>query len=264
MTPRLAKRLESELGYDVRKVAYKQSGRMKTGWELAGIDRSTIEKFSLRTKQIEEAARSEGISDAKAKAELGKKTRDKKESNLSVDELHKQWFARLDTNERKAFDALRAGAIGIKPQKLRASKAAEAVEFAIEHHLYRQSTVEKHQVVGTALEHGLTLLPEEVEATLADSEIIAKTKMVDGAERNFITTRDVLEAEGKMIAFARDSRGTRYAIKTEQHEFERHWLNDQQKGRCQSCSAVSRYGNGSHWRSWDRQNFNYEGNRRSH
>ena len=65
---RLAKRLESELGYAVEKVAFKQSGRMKTGWELKGISRSTIEKFSLRTKQIEDAAAAEGITDAEAKS----------------------------------------------------------------------------------------------------------------------------------------------------------------------------------------------------
>lgn len=226
---RLAKRLESELGYAVEKVAFKQSGRMKTGWELKGIDRSTIEKFSLRTKQIEDAAAAECISDAEAKSKLGKKTRQKKDSELPVEQLHELWKARLTAKERKAFAALRAGAIGNRSQDVSMNKIDVAVEFALEHHLFRQSTVEKHQIVGTALEHGLTLLPEEIDVALANADVIARTKAIDGAARHFVTTDRVLDAEGKMIAFARDSRGTRYSIKPDPHEFKRDWLNDQQK-----------------------------------
>ena len=89
--------------------------------------------------------------------------------------------------------------------------------------------MEEHQIVGTALQHGLTLLPEEVETALMQADVISKTKTVDGAKRHFVTTDQVLNAEGAMIAFARDSRGTRYSIKPEEHEFDRDWLNDQQK-----------------------------------
>lgn len=226
---RLAKKLESELGYAVEKVAYKQSGRMKAGWELKGVDRSTIEKFSTRTKQIEEAAASEGITDAVEKSKLGKKTRQKKDSEMGVDQLRRSWLARLSPNEREIFIALRTGAIGNKSEQLEVDRIEAAVDFALEHHLFRQSTVEQHQIVGTALEHGLTLLPEEIEAALAKANVIARTKVIDGADRDFITTNNVLSAEGKMIAFARDSRGTRYAILSKTHVFQRDWLNQQQK-----------------------------------
>ena len=52
---------------------------------------------------------------------------------------------------------------------------------------------------------------------------------VRGVSRSFVTTQEVLEAESKMIAFARDGRGTRMTIAKEAHEFKRDWLNDQQK-----------------------------------
>lgn len=103
---------------------------MKTGWELKGISRSIIEKFSLRTKQIEDAAAAESITDAEAKSKRGKKTRQKKGSELPVEQLHELWKARLSAEERKALAALRAGAIGNRSQDLKVNKVDASIEYA--------------------------------------------------------------------------------------------------------------------------------------
>ncbi len=84
-------------------------------------------------------------------------------------------------------------------------------------------------MVGTALEHGLTLLPEQVEAALASGDIIHAKQDVRGAEREFVTTFEVLDAERRMIEFARDGRGTRMTLARGEHVFERDWLNEQQR-----------------------------------
>ncbi|MEM7518878.1 MAG: AAA family ATPase, partial [Planctomycetota bacterium] len=47
--------------------------------------------------------------------------------------------------------------------------------------------------------------------------------------RDYVTTREVLEAERRMIAYARDGRGTRLPIARGEHRFGRDWLNDQQR-----------------------------------
>jgi ATP-dependent exoDNAse (exonuclease V) alpha subunit len=83
--------------------------------------------------------------------------------------------------------------------------------------------------VGTALEHGLKLTPEQIEKSLEGFDVLRRTKDVDGAKREFVTTREVLQAEKDMIAFARDGRGTRKTIGKKEHEFGRDWLNVQQK-----------------------------------
>lgn len=228
---RLIRRLR-ELGYEVEKVRFAQSGTLKNGWELKGIERSTIEKFSQRTIQVEEYAAEHGISDAAAKGKLGVKTRQKKDKGATIDKLRQEWRSRLTPEERKAFDDLlqtTAGAIGKERAEILQARLDAAIDYALEHHLYRQSTVEKHVVVGTALEHGLTLSPEEVEAALVKDEVIHRSQEVRGAERSFITTREILEAERRLIAFARDGRGTRMMIGRKEHEFKREWLNDQQK-----------------------------------
>ncbi|GAB5407156.1 MAG: hypothetical protein Aurels2KO_53870 [Aureliella sp.] len=225
---RVARKLE-ELGFAPERTTYKQSGRMKRGWEIAGISRDTIEKFSRRTKQIEKLAAAKGVTDANAKAELGRETREAKGKAQSIAELRSVWIERLTAKEREAFDGLRPGAVGVKRGKTESVTVEAAVTFALEHHLERQSTVEKHQIMGTALEYGLTLKPDDIEAELAKRDVITGTQIVDGATRTFITTQDVLKAEERMLAFARDGMGTRYTIGRGEHEFVREWLSDEQK-----------------------------------
>lgn len=225
---RLARKLKKELNYDVQHVRFQQSGRMKTGWEIKGVERATIEKFSQRTAQVEQHALKNGIKDAAAKGKLGKATREKKDTGKSVDTLRDEWHSRLTDSERVAFERLQDRNVKSKGESEQEA-AEKSVKYALEHHLYRASTAERHQIVGTALEHGLTLKPEAVEETVSKMELIERTLDVEGTSRQLMTTREVLSAEKQMIDFARNGRGTRKAISTKDHEFDRSWLNDEQK-----------------------------------
>ncbi|WP_417850302.1 MobF family relaxase [Thalassoglobus sp.] len=225
---RLARRLQRDLGYNIEKRQYSQSGKVKTGWEINGIGRETIEKFSRRTEQVEEFAKENGITDAFEKSKLGKRTRENKDKGTGVDKLREEWQSRLTAEERQAFTNLRNGNHSDETAR-EGDQARQSVKYALDHHLYRQSTVERHQVVGTALEHGVTLSPEEIKKTLDSMQVIQKSRDVEGAQRQFVTTREVLHAERDMIEFARDSRGTRKAIAKTEHQFSRDWLNEQQR-----------------------------------
>lgn len=225
---RLARKLNHELGYNVEHTRFLQSGRMKNGWEIKGIERSTIEKFSQRTAQVEQHARENNVKEAEAKGKLGKVTREQKDTGKSVEQLRQQWDSRLTDKERKAFANLKRGSTKSKGESEQ-DAAQRSVDYALEHHLYRQSTVERHQVAGTALEHGLTLSPEQIKKAIDHSGVIQRELDSDGSKRQMVTTREVLNAEKKMIAFARDGRGTRKAISIFEREFDRTWLNDQQK-----------------------------------
>lgn len=224
---RLARTLQHQLGYGVERVRYVQSGRLKHGWELQGLDRPTIEKFSRRTSQVEQYAEEHGIEDAERKSKLGKLTRDKKDTGKSIESLRAEWRSRLSDQERVAFAQL----TNQNSQSIETAErdAETSVRYALEHHLFRQSTVERHQVVGTALEHGLTLRPQDVETALDSVGAIGRDMDVEGTKRQMITTREVLEAEQQMIAFARDGRGTRKPIGSPFHKISREWLNEQQQ-----------------------------------
>lgn len=225
---RLARRLERELGYGVEKTRYEQSGRMKLGWEIKRLDRSTIEKFSRRTEQVEAAAQANGVTDRAKKGKLGAVTREKKNKGVSIDELRQEWRSRLTDKERETFGQLQGNG-GRSSAGNENDVAEKSVKYALDHHLFRESTVERYQIVGTALEHGVTLAPDAVEKALDRMEVIQRSRDVDGAKRQYVTTREVLNSEKQIIDFARDGRGTRKAIGNADHEFTLDWLNEQQK-----------------------------------
>ncbi|MBR9800435.1 relaxase domain-containing protein [bacterium] len=225
---RLANRLKEVVGYGVERVQYRQGGRFKTGSAITGIERATIEKFSRRTEQVEAVAEQNKITDASKKGRLGKLTREKKSTDASIDELRKEWKSRLTGQEREAFQRLTTPSSS-RADPNRDADIERALKFALDHHLFRQSTVERHQIVGTALEHAVSVLPERMEEALSQMKLIRRSHTVEGANREFITTREVLAAERDVIAFARDGRGTRRPLGKADHELKRDWLNDQQK-----------------------------------
>jgi len=223
---RLARKLIG-LDYSIADVSFAQSGRLKRGWEIATIERSTIEKFSRRTQQIEDFAEKHGITDAARKGELGAKVRSRKDTGASLDELREIWRSKLSVDEGAVFDNLKSKKAGQVDGE--SQRAHAAVTFALEHHLYRQSAVEKHVILQTALEQGISVSPEAVEKALGRSSVIEQSINIRGDDRVFITTHEVLDAEREMIAFARDGRGTRRALSPEEHVFKREWLNEGQK-----------------------------------
>ena len=58
---------------------------LKNGWEIKGIERPTIEKFSRRTAQVEQHALENNVKNAEAKGKLGKVTREQKDTGKSVE-----------------------------------------------------------------------------------------------------------------------------------------------------------------------------------
>lgn len=83
------------LGYPIE-----QTGRR---WEIAGIGRPTIEAFSGRAHQVEAFAERSGIADAKARDGIAARTRERKRSDAGMDELRREWAARLTGRERAAL-----------------------------------------------------------------------------------------------------------------------------------------------------------------
>src|SRR5579864_4362754 len=83
---RLANRLQ-DLGYGIV--------RKRDDFEIAGIPKDVLGRFSRRTALIEKVAAEKGITNPDRKAELGAETREKKASNLSWEALRKEWRSRL-------------------------------------------------------------------------------------------------------------------------------------------------------------------------
>jgi conjugative relaxase-like TrwC/TraI family protein len=99
---RFGKRL-AELGYDV---TWKGDN-----FEIAGITRDMIDRFSLRTNQINQAAEKRGVTDPRDKDKLGALTRESKRKDETMPGLRAEWRQRLTDEDRAA--------IGLAAQKQR-------------------------------------------------------------------------------------------------------------------------------------------------
>lgn len=181
---RLAHNLQA-IGYGVR--------RDGKAFEVAGIDRPLIDKFSRRSKQIEAVTAKLGITNPESKAKLGATTRLGKAKELA-DDLNGYYVSRLTDAEKQQLTQLRG-------QPSYQCDEEKAVRFAIDHIFERQSVVEERKLYETAIRHGIgSVTPEEVQQEVKRQGGLFK----DGQ----VTTRAVLAEEGRIIDFAREGKGT--------------------------------------------------------
>jgi conjugative relaxase-like TrwC/TraI family protein len=213
---RLAGRL-AQLGLPVE--------RTLKGWELAGVTPEMIDKFSRRTKQIEEKARENGIEDPKAKAELGAKTRERKQKSLSMDDLRQEWTGRLTPQERDVLSSL-DGKIGSDAAPPDETAAARGIQYAIGHEFTHHSVVPQRQLLATALRQsvGKASVGQVLESAAASDMIVGER-----GGRRMATTREVLAQEKYLVAVGREGRGTCKPFALGPHRFTRDWLNQDQR-----------------------------------
>lgn len=213
---RLAHRL-AQLGLPVE--------RTRTGWEIAGFSRTTLEKFSRRTALIEKAAAQRGITDAKEKAGLGAKTRESKDKELSFAELQERWRERLTGEEADTLAAI-AGGIGSPGRSVSPTVVRDACERAMEHCFERESVVPERVLLAQAMKgsYGASE-PESIIAAMSREELMRGER--DG--RKVVTSREVLEEERRMLAFARDGRGTCQTLGKPGYRIQRDWLDAGQR-----------------------------------
>ncbi len=213
---RLAHRL-SDLGLPIT--------RTKKGWELGGVNKGLIDKFSRRTKQIEDKAREMRIDNVEAKAELGAKTREHKQKSLTLPELQETWRARMTPQEIDALKSLERK-IGGDAEPQDENAAARALEHSIGHEFERKSVVPERQLLATALRHAVgQATVEQVLARSKESDLIIGQR--NG--RSMATTRDVLNEERRVIEFARKGRGACQPYSKGRGKLKRDWLNEAQK-----------------------------------
>lgn len=186
----------AELGFPVQKTA--------KGWEIAGVSRELIERFSRRKAQVEELALAKGITDPKARDALGAASRERKKSDVSYADLRKEWESRLSVEEAKFLKGLgkdggaRAENVGV---------AKEAMNYAMEKLFERNSVVSVKGLVAEACRAGFgRIQPDSVWKEFAGRDMIIRNL---GGE-DYCTSAEVLAEEIALINFVRSGRG-RYA-----------------------------------------------------
>lgn len=206
-----------ELGYNIE--------RTRRGWEVAGIPRSVIEKFSQRTAQIGEAAKELGISDKAQIDRLGAMTREAKRKDLGMDELKEVWRERLTDEERQILRDVEVEKT-LPHEPAEAISPLECINHAEAHLFERASVVPERRFLTEALWRGVGSI--NVEAMHKRFEESGFLRATHDGER-VCTTMEILGEERSMVADVRGSRGSCRPLKVEEHEFVQANLSDEQK-----------------------------------
>jgi conjugative relaxase-like TrwC/TraI family protein len=170
-------------------------------FRILGIDQTLVDKFSRRTKEIEEEATRQGITDAKKKSELGRKLRNPKKEDKSLAELTAEWKERCTAEELRSLKAARG--LTLKGNE---ATPEESCDYAIAHCFQKEAVVSEKRLWAEALMHGVgSVTPEEIKAKFKERKdlIYSEKKGI-----RYATTPEWRQAENKLIAFPRDGRGT--------------------------------------------------------
>lgn len=201
------------------------------GFGIEGISRELVEKWSPRRATIKEAKKRilEAIDEPEKRAELMEKyqvknwdafraqmakrlqgelakiTRLHKQKNLSRDELWAYWESQLTNDDRKALASV-WGKSGWE------TDASTALQFSLEHNLYRQSVASEKQILIDALRYGVGSV--SVQSLKAEYQKLG-VLVNDNGE---LSTQKTLDQEGRIIDFAREGRGTMRPLVAETHK----------------------------------------------
>jgi conjugative relaxase-like TrwC/TraI family protein len=187
---RLAENLAS-LGYGIE--------RDGNSFRLAGIDLSTADKFSRRSDVIDAEAERLGITDPKAKGELGRRTREEKDpEGMTVAQLREAWKGRLSDGELNAIMEARRGQMGDGPGP------TAAMDYALAHSFERASAVTEKELLKTALIHSVgSANVADIKQELSRPNILRRDK----GGITYATTKEVLQEEISIRDFVREGRG---------------------------------------------------------
>ncbi len=203
----------AELGYRIERTA--------KGWELAGVPQRVLDEFSRRTEQIVQKAKELGITSAKGKDGLAALTRERKQKQFSKPELRERWNARITTEEQQMIQSVRNEIIAVP----RVS-AMKAMDFAMQHCYERASIVTDKELLRHALRFGMGDVDvEQTKRQLLRDEFIKEN--VDG--RQWLTTKDVLAEEKRLIDFVNDGKGKFKPFGSGKYQFQNPKLSDEQR-----------------------------------
>src|SRR6516225_12115081 len=211
--------------------------RTESHFELASVSRELVEKFSKRTRRIERLARDKykvleaqaralmkstnmAFDDAfahvvaeiggdwdKWKSELGARNRESKNSAKHKDrqELVTHWQSEMTSQE---LASLRPECVKSVPcQNLLDARTAK--ELAVKHLFEQVSLRRARHVVGTLLRRGIARVPvAEALAWVRSDPLFVRPD----SEGRLVTTREIRDAEEKMIRLAAEGRDKHEAL----------------------------------------------------
>lgn len=215
----------SRLATNLQKAGY-QVERNERDFEIKGFARSTIDKFSNRTTEINKKAKELGLTYPEDLGELGSLTRENKRTGYDKEDIRLQWRSRLSEKELELIDNAkgeppfgggdyilsRGGTRLIKTRyavekKKAGIDAKEALDYALDHSLERKSVVSEKELMTIALKRGIgSVTPEALQKETHSREDLLSKR--DSKSKEMIyTTQEAIKEEANLRDTARKGRG---------------------------------------------------------
>jgi conjugative relaxase-like TrwC/TraI family protein len=224
----------SRLADNLQKVGY-EIERNQRDFEVTGFQRSTIEKFSNRTREINNKIDELGLTYAEDKAAVGAKIRASKRTGYDKEDIRLQWKSRLSEKEMElVFNAKKSNndpsggsSFGFADEKKKqgAFTSKDALDFALDHCLERKSTVTEKELMIAGLKRSYgSVSPAELKTEIKNSDNLFSKKETNGSV--IYTTRQTLNEERQLRDTARNGRNTLapinpdYQVKNDQLNYE--------------------------------------------
>ncbi|OSZ82574.1 hypothetical protein CAP35_04720 [Chitinophagaceae bacterium IBVUCB1] len=184
-----------QIGFGIR--------RTKTSFEIATIPDTVIQLFSKRTEAIGRMAKEQGITDAKGLDALGAKTRNRKNTNLTIEALQAIWAGQMQAAGFGHYDTMLLPD-NTNPAPL--SGAQAVIDYALSHCFERASVIPERRVLQTALQQaiGKNIDTDKIQnAFQAQASLLRFTEY----EVPVCSTKAVLQEELYMVELAKAGRG---------------------------------------------------------
>lgn len=186
-----------DLGYTIR--------RTDKSFEIDGVPEKVTDLFSKRTDEIGRIAKEKGITDEKELAELGARTRAKKQKGHSMAELKEEWREQIRELGREGQGG---SIVRHSPEKVMLSISPEqCVEHAALHCFERASVMADRRFLAVAYRQSLGNSDVKLEAVSQAFEKDSSLIHVQEGNRSFCTTKAVMSEEMRMVELAKQGQG---------------------------------------------------------
>lgn len=188
----------AKLGYGIRKT--------DKSFEVATVPQTAIDHFSKRTNAIGQTAKELGITDPKELDELGARTRGKKQSAMTMNELKKEWRQQL-TDE--GIDATQKGEA---PTLLKTPDPKRSIDHALSHAFARKSVERERRILAESYLHAIDTKGISLDELDAQFKSDDRVFSVPDGKENLCTTIPVQEQEKRMVSMAKEMRSNAFPL----------------------------------------------------
>src|ERR1022692_2988957 len=190
-----------ELATSLQRFGYGVENNPRGDFEIMGVSKELIDRFSKRHRQIDEKTREllerepdKANQNIKViRANIAYKERARKIKDVGIVKLQSIWSKQLSWKERWQISRLDKHR---SPEIVQKVTAEQAVNWAEQHLFERRSVVHEHELWRHALEHtrGQTISLPEIKAATRKREYLR-----DEQFQGKITTREVLQLEKNIV-----------------------------------------------------------------